>query len=116
MRYRASNCDCSQVTPNGAQRMMISGQPLSAVVSSLQAGAGRPVLDRTGLTDKYDIDIEFARTSGPRSADTLDPNAPPSVFTAVQEQLGLKLDPRKEAMDVLVIEDVHLPETTPGLC
>jgi uncharacterized protein (TIGR03435 family) len=99
----------SQVTPNGAQRMMISGQPLSAVVSSLQAGAGRPVIDRTGLTDKYDIDIEFARTGGVRSADALDPNAPPSVFTAVQEQLGLKLEARKEAMDVLVIEDVHLP-------
>jgi uncharacterized protein (TIGR03435 family) len=31
------------------------------------------------------------------------------VFTAVQEQLGSKLEPRKEAMDVLVIEDVHLP-------
>jgi uncharacterized protein (TIGR03435 family) len=99
----------SQVLASGAQRMMISGQPLSSVVSSLQAGAGRPVLDRTGLTGKYDIDIEFARTTGPRSADTLDPNAPPSVFTAVQEQLGLKLEPRKEAMDVLVIEYVHLP-------
>lgn len=99
----------SQVLANGAQRMMVSGQPLSSVVSSLQAGAGRPVVDRTGLTGKYDIDIEFARTGGVRSADALDPNAPPSVFTAVQEQLGLKLEPRKEAMDVLVIEDVHLP-------
>lgn len=99
----------SQVLPNGAQRMMISAQPLSSVVSSLQAGTGRPVVDRTGLADKYDIDLEFARVGGPRSADTLDPNAPPSVFTAVQEQLGLKLESRKERMDVLIVEDVHLP-------
>jgi uncharacterized protein (TIGR03435 family) len=37
------------------------------------------------------------------------PNAPTSIFTAVQEQLGLKLDPRKERVEVLVIETIERP-------
>jgi uncharacterized protein (TIGR03435 family) len=105
--------DCgvvSRVRPGGVQRVISTGQPLSSVISMIQGTAGRPVIDRSNLTGRYDIELEFARAPGqpsPRGGPEVTPAA--SIFTAVQEQLGLKLDAAKEAMDVLVIEDVHMP-------
>jgi uncharacterized protein (TIGR03435 family) len=75
----------------------------------------RPVVDHTGLTDRYDFnlnwtpdDSQFA-TFGPRPAPKDDPNAPPSLYTALQEQLGLKLEPTKAMTDVFVIDHVEKP-------
>lgn len=91
------------------QRIVISGQPIAGVITPISLVAGRPVVDRTGLTDKYEIELEFAPTTGPMPVGAADASPAASIFTAVQEQLGLKLEPRKESMDVLVIEDVHPP-------
>ena len=70
----------------------------------------RPVLDQTGISGRFDFHLEFAgdeRTSGvPRSTD---PAAGPSIFTAVQEQLGLRLTPSRGPGDVVVIEHVERP-------
>jgi bla regulator protein blaR1 len=65
--------------------------------------AGRKVLDRTGLTGRYDIDLKWASVDDPRNPDG------PSLFTAIQEQLGLKLDPVKAPVDVLVIDHIERP-------
>ena len=68
----------------------------------------RPVIDRTNLTGPFDFDLVFQ----PESA-TLVPipvsAAAPSIFTAVQEQLGLKLDPQRVPTDVIVIDSVERP-------
>jgi len=65
----------------------------------------RPVVDQTGLTGKYDFRVRYTydevRATGP--------NAPPGMFTAIQEQLGLKLQPMKAPIDVLVIDHVERP-------
>lgn len=92
---------------NGVQRLATGGTQVSAVGTVVQLTLQRPVIDRTGLTGRWDIDLEFAGTGPLTTADT--PDAPASVFTAVQEQLGLKLEPRKEKMDVLVIDHVQMP-------
>ena len=68
----------------------------------------RPVIDRTNLTGPYDFDLVFQPESAtpvpiPVSADA------PSIFTAVQEQLGLKLDPQRVPTDVIVIDSVERP-------
>jgi uncharacterized protein (TIGR03435 family) len=72
----------------------------------LASGLDRPVIDRTGLTGRFDIDFK----SAPMRAG---PNAPasdlPSVFTAVQEQLGLKLEPSTAPIPVLVIDRIEMP-------
>lgn len=80
----------------------------------------RPVINKTGIPGKFDIQLEFAvDESTPRflpggdMAQTIvqpsnDP-AGPSVFTAVQQELGLKLDPTKGPGDFLVIDHVERP-------
>jgi len=101
--------ECGMLTmmTNGVQRLATGGTPVTAVATAVQQTVGRPVIDRTGLTGRWDIDLEFAGTGPLTTADT--PDAPASVFTAVQEQLGLKLESRKETMEVLVIDSVERP-------
>lgn len=79
----------------------------------------KPVVDQTGLKDKFDFtlkwtpdDAQFAQFRGampptPPAGDN--PNAPPSLYTAVQEQLGLKIEATKAPDDVIVIEHVEKP-------
>jgi uncharacterized protein (TIGR03435 family) len=86
---------------------------LTRLIESLTQNAGRPVLDRTGLTGSFDIEVEWAPpppTPEPGAAVTV-PDLPdgPSIFTAVKEQLGLALEADKAPLEVLVIERASLP-------
>jgi len=79
----------------------------------------KPVVDHTGLTDRYDFtlkwtpdDSQFAQFRSVLPATppkTDDPNAPPSLYTAVQEQLGLKIEATRAPDDVIVIDHVEKP-------
>jgi uncharacterized protein (TIGR03435 family) len=76
------------------------------------AGLDRPVLDETGLTGAYDYTLRWASgLSVPERSDTqaADPNSPPSLFTALQEQLGLKLSSEKRLVETLHIDSVQKP-------
>lgn len=66
----------------------------------------RPVVDQTGLTGQYDFNLSF--TYDETRAPT-DGTAPPSLFTAIQEQMGLKLEPVKAPAEVLVVDAVEKP-------
>jgi uncharacterized protein (TIGR03435 family) len=66
----------------------------------------RPVVDQTGLTGRYDFQLKW--TTDESKAPT-DGSAPPTIFTAVQEQLGLKLEAVKATTDVMVIDKVERP-------
>jgi uncharacterized protein (TIGR03435 family) len=75
----------------------------------------RPVIDRTGLQGRFDFTLtwtpdetQFA-SFGVRIPTSTDPNAPPVLFTAIQEQLGLKLDSVRAPVEVLVIDRVEKP-------
>jgi len=68
----------------------------------------RPVVDRTNLTGAYDFDLIFQPESAAPSP-IPPPADAPSIFTAVQEQLGLKLDPQRVPTDVIVIDSVESP-------
>jgi len=68
---------------------------------------GRKVIDRTGIAGKYDFSLEFAPALPNPSASGEDA---PSIFTAVQEQLGLKLISDKAMVTVLVVDSVSHPE------
>jgi uncharacterized protein (TIGR03435 family) len=65
----------------------------------------RPVIDQTGLTGCYDFKLRYTYDE----AHATDPDAPPGLFTAIQEQLGLKLDAVKAPIDVFVIDRVEPP-------
>jgi uncharacterized protein (TIGR03435 family) len=81
----------------------------------LSGSAGRRVIDRTGLTGSFDIELTF----DPAPAAKAPPGAPvgpaptddakPSIFTALQEQLGLKLEATRGPVDVLVIDQAERP-------
>jgi uncharacterized protein (TIGR03435 family) len=85
----------------GAQTLTNVG-PLADLVRGIQAVADRPVTDATDLSGRFEWHVVFA--SGANANSDL-----PSVFTAVQEQLGLKLEPRTSPFDVLVIDSVERP-------
>ena len=65
------------------------------------------VIDRTGLAGNWDFDLRYAAES--RAPLAADPDAP-SLFTALQEQLGLRLESIRGPVDVLVIDRVERPE------
>jgi uncharacterized protein (TIGR03435 family) len=60
------------------------------------------VVDGTGLTGKYAIDLRWAPDQLANADSTL-----PTLFVAVQEQLGLKLDPKKAPVDALIVDNVE---------
>ncbi|HEY3840173.1 MAG TPA: TIGR03435 family protein [Bryobacteraceae bacterium] len=78
---------------------------MSSLVRVLSGAADRPVLDQTGLTGFYDYKIEFAGDPAAAAAES----SAASLFTAVQEQLGLKLEPRKAPIEILVIDHAERP-------
>ncbi len=79
-----------------------SGLTTALIAQQLSEISGRVVIDKTGLTDRYDVKLEWT----PDDA-TAGDNSAPSFFTAVQEQLGLKLVPAREPVQVIVIDGIE---------
>jgi uncharacterized protein (TIGR03435 family) len=100
----------------------LSGQKvsISQLIDSLSRFTNRVVLDKTNLTGKYDINLDYTPEQGQGQAPPpppppgmpplppIDPNGP-SLFTALQEQLGLKLESQKGPVEMLVIDHVERP-------
>lgn len=81
----------------------------TGTLALLLAGpAGRPVVDKTGLTDLYDMHLDMGQ-AGLASESTADPGD--SVFSSLQEQLGLKLEPRKDDVENLIIDHMERPSS-----
>lgn len=87
--------------------LRLVGVPIAQVAPILSLVVGRPVVDRTELTGSYDVALRFAGEGRP-GAPPRDPDAP-SIFTALQEQLGLKLEPERGRVEVLVIDRIDRP-------
>lgn len=88
------------------------GMRLSTLVVMLAGQVGRPVVDQTELTATFDIEMQwsFSTSAGLGRGDTTAGTDGPSIFTAVQEQLGLKLEPAKTSVDSLVIDHIEHPD------
>ena len=80
---------------------------MSDFADSLIKYLDRPVLDRTNLNGLFDFHLEF--NPADRAAVSSDGSAGESIFTALTEELGLKLLPDKAPLDVLVIDHVEKP-------
>jgi uncharacterized protein (TIGR03435 family) len=74
---------------------------------AITGAAGRPVNDETGF-GQQGFDYELRWSPSPSSADVADPGGP-SIFTALEEQLGLKLVPKDGPVEVLVIDHIERP-------
>ena len=91
------------VAPAGAQgqlRILSNSMPMFTVAMLLSRYMRALVVDETGLTGRFEVKLIWTPDDRP----VPDDQRGPSVFTAVQEQLGLKLEPRKGPMDVMIID------------
>jgi uncharacterized protein (TIGR03435 family) len=90
---------------------------LDAVANALQSNVlDKPVVNQTGLTGRYDFNLRFtpdqtqlANFGAGAPAPTVDPDAPPDIFAAFEQQLGLKLESTRASVDVMVIEKIERP-------
>ena len=102
-------------TPSGT-RVTFRNAPLSQVTAVLQNSMDKPVVDQSGLSGRYDFTVTFtpdpaqaALIGGPPPPAADNPDAAPDLFTAFQQQLGLKLGSTKAPVDVMVIDKVEKP-------
>ena len=79
------------------------GDTLTRFAEELTRVAGRPVINQTGLTGRYDIEMDWADDDDDDDIDT------PKLLTAIREQLGLALEPRKAQVQVVVVDHMELP-------
>jgi uncharacterized protein (TIGR03435 family) len=117
-KFHESEVVAGSDKPKGTRISMERGQvtlleaPVSALANQLGQILGRSVIDKTEMTGNYDFKLEWTPDEGERrmvSASGGDGPAPsdaagPSIFTAVQDQLGLKLESTKGPVEILVIE------------
>jgi len=84
--------------------------PIARLADALRVSSGRLVVDKTGLAGSYHVTLTYDMMAARRPPSvTPPPDAAPSVFTAIQEQLGLKLEPSRMPRDTLVIDHVERP-------
>lgn len=102
----------------GPGAMSLRGVPLAFLGSQLSSRVNRAIVDRTGLAGKFDVDLEWTPSEATRAAvaaltpgaepQVVDPDRP-GIFTALEEQLGLKLEPARGPVDVLIVESAEPP-------
>jgi uncharacterized protein (TIGR03435 family) len=113
---KSSTADCAAqrcgVRPGSPGEVNLIGVQLGAFAAMLSITQGRPVVDGTALTGTYDIQLSIAAdTPVGRGADApAVSDGRPSIFTALQEQLGLKLQAGNRLEEVLVIDRVLHPD------
>jgi uncharacterized protein (TIGR03435 family) len=102
-------------SPNGVGRGSMTVQntdltghaiPLASLANMLTDQLHRTVLDKTGLTGQYDLLLKWTADD---ATDASPDSSTPSIFTALQEQLGLKLQSSKGPVDTLVVDHVEMP-------
>ena len=101
------------IRPGGNGQVLFTGVEMERLAWFLGTRLGRPVLDRTGLTGAYDFTLSWAsaeRPVGPGDpGDSPADEVGPSLFSAVRQQLGLRLESRKGPVVFLTIEHLERP-------
>lgn len=111
--------DLSQPTPcsnaqTGIGSLTPRGMPFNQFVPFLSSSVNRVVVDRTGLDGRYDLELQWTpeqqgRAPGGAGEPPAGDSNALSIFTALQEQLGLRLNATKDMVDVLVIDALEHP-------
>ena len=92
-------------TTNGRHVEALKNASMADLALVLQFHVDRPVVDQTGLKGRYDFNLQWTVDEAQATAS----DAPPGLFTAIQDQIGLKLEGVKAPADVLVIDKVDRP-------
>ena len=91
---------------NGRHVEALKNASMADLVLILQFRVDRPIVDQTGLKGRYDLKLQWTLDETQTPA----PDAPPGLFTAIQDQVGLKLERVKAPADTLVIDKLQKPE------
>jgi uncharacterized protein (TIGR03435 family) len=91
---------------NGNIELTATAIPITGLVSALSNQIDRTVIDKTGLKGEYDFHLKWTSENAPQPVAD---DAPPLLFTALQEQLGLKLVASKGPVNTLVVDHVEQP-------
>ena len=86
---------------------------MASMAATLSNMVDRPVLDRTGLAGRYDVRLKFDPSSQKRFDGQETPNTAtddPSIFATIQD-LGLKLEPQRASVEILVIDYAEKPDS-----
>jgi uncharacterized protein (TIGR03435 family) len=102
-KVKAPSPDATPRISGGQEGAMFQDFPISRLTFLLSRRLDRPVLDQTGLKGNFDYTIDLSGLPGPQSTPD---NPAPSIFTTVQRDMGLKLEPRKQPISILVIDQV----------
>jgi uncharacterized protein (TIGR03435 family) len=95
-----------------AGRIASKRMPMSILTLLLSRFTGKPVVDMTGLTGYYEIHLEWTpEPLAPTGATPVSEQSGPSVYSAVQDQLGLKLESRKGPLDILIVDHAEKTPT-----
>jgi uncharacterized protein (TIGR03435 family) len=111
---RTDSCEKTASLPSCAQSrgsdhsFQMNGLPLTTLVNNLRQRMGGPVEDRTGLVGSFVAELDWALERRPGSPDAV-PDEGVALVTALQEQLGLKLQRERVDVDVVVIDRVERP-------
>lgn len=109
----SARCGGGQIFPGTLTARGVSMARIASALARVMPGVNRPVIDRTGLTGLFDIDltwtpVDLPRTTPAAGTPPIDPNGP-DLFTALREQWGLTLNRETGPVPVLVIDGVSLP-------
>ena len=110
-KFQPSDYNGTMVATSRSQiHVQGSDDTIGLLARQLAQSQGRVVVNNTGLTGRYDLTLRWTPddASTPTKGDS-DPNAPPDLFTAIQDQLGLKLESGKGPVPVLVIDHIEPP-------
>ena len=107
LKMKEAPADESSSTAMFGNKMTAHAQSTDSIAAAFQGAVGRMIVDKTGLDGKK-FDFEVTWADDRRAADST-ADAGPSLFTALEEQLGLKLVPAKGPIDVLVIDHIERP-------
>ena len=99
------------VTTNASYgKLVAQGITVDGFARELAKRVGRPVSNQTNIEGRFDVTLLWTPDEGPAMLNGASiPDPPPSIYTAIQEQLGLKLDPQKGPVEVLVVDHVEMP-------
>ena len=89
---------------NGYGHIVSNGMTMEVLTTILSRFLRQPILDRTGLDGAYAIDLQWAPEPRTPEEQLPDPAAGPSIYSAVQQQLGLRLESRKTPLPVIVVD------------
>jgi uncharacterized protein (TIGR03435 family) len=97
------------VGPGDGIGLIAGAFSMSQFAQFLQQRLGRPVIDKTGLTGRYDFDLAFAPIGPPPTAGVAADPSRPTIFIALEEQLGIRLQSTNGPLDAIVIDSIEQP-------